>query len=42
MWLISQPKDPQSQHSFQCQVCHVVYIAPDHDPIHPRVFPERD
>lgn len=34
MKLIHEPKDPQAQHSFQCSVCHVVYMTHDHEPVH--------
>jgi len=37
MKLLHEPKDPDAQHSFQCRVCHVVYLTHDHEPVHQRV-----
>ena len=35
MKLVAEPDSPTGQHAFECVFCKLVFMTPDHQPVHP-------
>jgi tRNA(Ile2) C34 agmatinyltransferase TiaS len=35
MHLVRVPEKAESQHTFRCESCKLVFMTPDHQPVHP-------
>ena len=35
MTLVAKPPNPAEQHAFECVCCKLVFMTPDHQPVHP-------